>query len=483
MPIFQHSNSKVIPITFAVLFLSGCTVASNPKETAESLNGALSVFKNASSMQSTFIPQKWWEIYDDEALKALIETALVGNPSLQIYAARLEAARAVMRQASAARFPTLDIYTTTDYARTSPTTKEGIARGGTALRDPTYQAGTSVAWEADLWGRIDNSVKSASEEVSIALADREAIKLSISTEVAIAYWQLRAAEADFAMMQSAHQFRLEAEKLMTSRYRGGFVSELDVTRVRVERINAETAMEEANRRRIITEQAIAELLGHPIVGFSVPRSQMHSDVLPTSPEIEPGVPANMLVRRPDLAASTHNILRHASNISVAEADFYPSIRLVGNFGVASSSLSRLLQRNSRQLSLGPLEITLPIFDGGLRHAQLAQANAQYDEAIATHKLLLLKAMREVDDALVNIQSWQKQTSSNEEALLAAKRAEHIALSRYKRGLTSYLEVIDAQQAAVTAERGLIQSKAQLLYSNVLLVKSLGGGWHEKNNAG
>lgn len=482
MHTFRHLNSRVTPIIIAILLLSGCITAPQLKETAESSNLALSVFKNAKSSQSTFIPQRWWEIYDDEELKGLIETALAGNPSLQIYAARLKAAQAVMRQTSAAWFPTIDIYAATDYARTSATTKEGIARGNTTLRDPAYQTGASVAWEADLWGRVDNSVKAAKQEVAIAAADQDAILLSISTEVAIAYWQLRAAEADYTMMQSAHQFRLEAEKLMTSRYRGGFVSELDVTRVRVERINAETAMEEANRQRVITEQSLAELLGRPAVGFSVQRSQTHSEVLPTPPKIEPGVPASMLARRPDLTASTHNIRRYAANISIAEADFYPSIRLVGNLGVASSSLSHLLQRNSEQFSLGPLEITLPIFDGGRRRAQLAQANAQYDEAIATHKRLLLKSMREVDDALVNIQSWQQQTSSNQTALKSARRAEKIALSRYKRGLTSYLEVIDAQQAAVAAERGLIQSKVQLLYSSVLLVKSLGGGWHEEKNS-
>lgn len=480
MNIFQNSKNKAIAIIFAVLMLSGCTINSQQRETPESLNIAFSAFKNTKSLQSTIIPQKWWTIYDDPELEKLIEIAMTDNPSLQLYTARLKAAQAVMRQSSSTRFPALDIYTMTDYSRTSPTTKEGIARGGTALRDPGYNTGISIAWEADLWGRISNLIKATQEEVSVAIADQNAILLSVSAEVTIAYWQLRAAEADYGMMQSAHKFSLEAEELMTSRYDRGFVNELDVNRVHVERVNAETGMEEANRRRILMEQRLAELLGRPPVKLSILRAQSQSSMLPAPPKIEPGVPANMLSRRPDLAASAHNIRKYAATISIAEADLYPNIRLVGDFGVASSSLTNLLQRNSGQFSIGPLEVTLPIFDGGLRRAKLAQVNAQYNEAIASHKILLLKAMREVDDALANIQSWQRQTSSYEEALRAAKRAESIALSRYKRGFTNYLEVIDAQQAAVTAERGLIHSKEQLIYSSVMLIKSLGGGWHESN---
>lgn len=480
MNISKNPKKRAIAIISAVLMLSGCTINSQEKETPESLKTVFSAFKNTKSSQRTIIPQKWWEIYGDPELKRLIEIALTDNPSLQLYAARLKAAQAVMWQSSAARFPTLDIYTKTDYSRTSPTTKEGIARGGTALRDPGYNTGISIAWEADLWGRISNIIKAKQEEVSVTIADQNAIMLSVSAEVAIAYWQLRAAEADYEMMQSTHKFRLEAEEVMTSRYVRGFVNELDVNRVHVETVNAETGMEEANRRRILKEQRLAELLGRPPVNLSILRTQSHSSMLPAPPKIDPGVPANMLSRRPDLAASAHNIRKYAATISIAEADLYPNIRLVGDFGVASSSLTNLLQRNSGQFSIGPLEVNLPIFDGGLRRAKLAQVNAQYNEAIASHKILLLKAMREVDDALANIQSWQRQTSSYGEALRAAKRAETIALSRYKRGFTNYLEVIDAQQAAVTAERGLIHSKEQLIYSSVMLVKSLGGGWHENN---
>lgn len=457
--------------------LLGCVISQpNTEEVTKNLNFKFSTFRNTNISQSTFVPTKWWTVYKDKKLDMLVETAISNNPSLDIYMARIKSAESLIQQSSSLKLPSLDLFTDANYERTSPTTKEGIARGNKALKAPGYHVGIKTAWEIDLWGRISNLTNVEKENLSMAIIDKDAMVLSISTEVAIIYWKLCAAEIDYKKIKSIYDLNLEATKIISSQHVRGFVNELDVADTNLERLTIEADLEEANRRYIILEQALAELLGLSSSDLPVQRDTLIDNSLPIPPQIEPGLPATVLSRRPDLTISAHNIKKYAFNISIAEADLYPSIRLVGDLGFASESLTNLLRSNSGQFSVGPLQITLPFFDGGLRQAKLRQANAEYDETIALHKVLLLRAMHEVDDNLADISSWNRQVILHEEALDIAKKAEKIALSRYEKGFINYLSVINAKKISINTERRLMQNKENLLNSSILLIKSLGGGY-------
>lgn len=473
---------KYLVFIVASFSLLGCVInPPNTEEVTKNLNSKFSTFRNINVSQGTFIPSKWWTVYKDKKLDMLIETAISNNPSLDIYMARIKSAESLIQQSSSIKLPNLELFTNANYERTSPTTKEGIARGNKALEAPGFHIGVKTSWELDLWGRINNLTNIEKENLSMAIIDKEAMVLSISTEVAIIYWKLCAAEIDYKKIKSIYALNLEAIKVISSQHLRGFVNELDVANANIERLAIEVDLEEANRRYIILEQALAELLGVTSSEQSIQRDILIGNNLPTPPQIEPGLPATVLSRRPDLTISSHNIKKYAFNISVAEADLYPNIRLVGDFGFASQSLTNLLRSNSGQFSVGPLQITLPFFDGGLRQAKLRQANAEYDETIALHKVLLLKAMREVDDNLADISSLNRQITLYKEALNVAKKAEKIAVSRYEKGFINYLSVIDAKKISISTERKLIKSKENLLNSSILLIKSLGGGYEKSQN--
>jgi multidrug efflux system outer membrane protein len=198
--------------------------------------------------------------------------------------------------------------------------------------------------------------------------------------------------------------------------------------------------------------------------------------LPEAPMIPVGLPANILAQRPDLAASVATLRAANAQIGVAQGAFYPALSLTSNFGYASENLRELAQGGSRQFSFGPFALSLPIFDGGRNKANLKQAKARYEEAVANHEGKLLNALREVEDALSDLQQRKQQGEAQAQAKEAAARAYLVAQARYERGISNYLDVIDAQRSSLAAERAAVQIKTQRLLASVAVARSLGAGW-------
>ena len=199
-------------------------------------------------------------------------------------------------------------------------------------------------------------------------------------------------------------------------------------------------------------------------------------MLPAPPAIPVGLPASLLALRPDLAGSVANLRAANAQIGVAEGAFYPSLTLTGNFGYASESLRKLGEGSSRQFSAGPLALSLPIFDGGRNKANLAIAKARYEEALANHQTTLLTALREVEDALSDVQQRQLQGEAQSASQVAAARGYLVARARYERGVSTYLDVTDAQRSALTADRAAVQINTQRLLAAVSVARALGAGW-------
>jgi multidrug efflux system outer membrane protein len=220
---------------------------------------------------------------------------------------------------------------------------------------------------------------------------------------------------------------------------------------------------------------LATLTGRPIAEFSVATADT-THQLPPPPLISPGLPADILARRPDLAESAQNIHAQLAMREIAKTAFFPSIRLTSDFGYSSKALKDLLKTDSQEFTWGPIAISLPILDGGRNRANLAAAEAHYQEAIAVYRSQLLIALREVDDALTDIQSYEEQVRIRHQSLDAARRAVLVSKLRYEKGVANYLQVADSERSALTVEREALLSRTQALIASVQLVRALGGGW-------
>jgi multidrug efflux system outer membrane protein len=294
--------------------------------------------------------------------------------------------------------------------------------------------------------------------------------------VASAYWQLRGLDAELAILRNALATRRESQELIEARFNAGLSNELDVSRTRIERANAEADLHEAQRQRNTLEHALAVLVGaSPSAPIVTPNQEV---ILPQPPSIPVGLPASLLGQRPDLAASVETLRSFNAQIGVAQGAFYPALSLTGNYGYASESLRNLAQGSARQFSIGPLALSLPVFDAGRNRANLKLAQARYDEAVANHEGRLLTALREVEDALSDVQQRQQQGEAQIQAQQAASRALLVAQARYERGVSTYLDVTDAQRSSLAADRAAAQIRTQRLLAAVSVARALGGGWSQ-----
>lgn len=428
------------------------------------------------SDQAARLPAAWWTVFGDATLSQLEERALRDNPNVRAAAQRLVQAQAQLGVTRASQLPTVGVSAGVSNSRTSAETPMGVTFGGRSIKGNEFTVGASFSYELDLWGRVRRAVEAADAQALAAQDDRDGVMLLLSSQVATTYWQLRGLDADIAILNDALATRRESQQLVEARFNAGLSNELDVSRTRIERANAEADIQEAQRQRNTLEHALAVLVGaspsQPVLAAGT------GAALPQPPAIPVGLPASLLGQRPDLAASVATLKAFNAQVGVAEGAYYPSVSLTGNFGYASQTLSNLAQGSARQFSFGPLALSLPVFEGGRIEANVKLAKARYDEAVANHEGRLLTALREVEDALSDVQQRQKQGDVQVQAQQAAARAVQVAQARYDRGVSTYLDVTDAQRSALAADRAAAQIRTQRLLAAVSVARALGGGWQQ-----
>ncbi len=473
----QFKKNTWLSMLGVLLALNGC--ATEPLTPLEGPVSAPQRFKGADT-RANDIQARWWEAYHDEVLNQLVETTLRENPNLGIVYARLRASREQVKATAAGSRPSVEVAAGVGNSRTSANSPFGVALGRQSIRGNQYTLGSSVAWEPDIWRRVANAVEVADTKVVLAKIEIDSYMLILCAEVVQFYWQLRAAEMELAVMQAIQRSRADTERVLASRYQGGFIGELDLARARVELANAEADLEDVRKRRALNEHSLATLTGRPIAEFSVAPIYMNVDkdfLLPPPPAMTPGLPIDIVARRPDLAETGQNIRAAIASRHIAQAASYPSVKVTGDFGFASKELDALTNAGSRQFSVGPLTISLPVFDGGRIQANLATADARFQEAVAVHKSKLLLALKEVEDALTEISSNEDALKKRQAALESARRANAIAKFRYDKGLANYLDVMDSERTLLAVERGMLQNRALALVASVQLVRALGGSWN------
>jgi len=454
--------------------LAGCTTLGPDFKAPDA--PAQSAFRHLDAgSDSARLPAAWWTVFHDATLDSLEARALRDNPGVQAAAQRLLQAQAQLGVVRAGQLPSVSLGAGVSNSRTSAETSQGLALGGRSIEGNNYSVGASLSYELDLWGRVRRVVEASDAQALAAQIDRDGVILLLSSQVASSYWQLRGLDAERAILEDALATRRESQQLVEARFNAGLSNELDVSRARIERANAEADLHEVQRQRNLVEHALATLVG------STPSAPLlaAADVrLPQPPAIPVGLPASLVGQRPDLAASVAQLKAANAQIGVAEGAFYPALSLTGNFGYASQSLNDLTSGGARQFSAGPLALSLPIFDGGRNRANLALARARYDEAVANHQTTLLTALREVEDALSDLQQRQKQGDVQAQSQEAAARALLVAQARYERGVSTYLDVTDAQRSTLAADRAAAQIRTQRLLATVAVARALGGGWEQ-----
>jgi NodT family efflux transporter outer membrane factor (OMF) lipoprotein len=425
--------------------------------------------------QVTSLPAAWWTLFGDTVLDELERQAEQRNSSVKEAASRLLQMRAQQSGTRASVLPTLSAGASAENLRTSGNTPQGMALRGHSVSGNQYAAGLSMSYEIDLWGRLRRVMEAADAQVDAAVADRDAVRLLLSTQLATTYWQWRGAQAEAASAARMFNAYEEAAQLVADRFESGLAGEQDVSRARIDRENAAVELEGLKREVDVLEHAIATLVGRPAT-TPLPAQWNTDAALPAPPAVAPGLPASLVRQRPDLAASHAQLRAASAQVGVAQAAFYPSIQLTGSYGYASEELRRFLDGNSRQYDFGPLRVTLPIFDGGRNQANLLLAKARYEEAVETHRDKVLGALREVEDALSDSEHRRAQAQHLDRARQEAARAVEVARTRHERGLVTYIEVLNARRAELSVERAAIQVHTQRLMSSVALVRAVGGGW-------
>ncbi|MFS2215540.1 efflux transporter outer membrane subunit [Telluria sp. Tellsp104] len=426
--------------------------------------------------QAARLPAAWWTVFGDATLSQLEERALRDNPNVRAAAQRLVQAQAQLGVTRASQLPTVGVSAGVSNSRTSAETPMGVTFGGRSIKGNEFSVGANFSYELDLWGRVRRAVEAADAQALAAQDDRDGVMLMLSGQVATTYWQLRGLDADIAILNDALATRRESQQLIEARFNAGLSNELDVSRTRIERANAEADIQEAQRQRNTLEHALAVLVGaSPSEAIVAPAA---GTALPQPPAIPVGLPASLLGQRPDLAASVATLKAFNAQVGVAEGAYYPSLSLTGNFGYASETLSNLAKGSARQFSFGPLALSLPVFEGGRIEANVKLAKARYDEAVANHEGRLLTALRDVEDALSDVQQRQKQGDVQVQAQQAAARAVQVAQARFDRGVSTYLDVTDAQRSALAADRAAAQIRTQRLLAAVSVARALGGGWQQ-----
>ncbi|MVW60967.1 efflux transporter outer membrane subunit [Massilia sp. NEAU-DD11] len=426
------------------------------------------------SDQAARLPAAWWTVFGDKELDQLEQRALRDNPNVRAAAQRLVQAQAQLGVTRASQLPTVGVSAGVSNSRTSAETPMGVTFGGRSIKGNEFSVGANFSYELDLWGRVRRAVEAADAQALAAQDDRDGVMLMLSGQVATTYWQLRGLDADIAILNDALATRRESQQLIEARFNAGLSNELDVSRTRIERANAEADIQEAQRQRNTLEHALAVLVGaSPSEAIVAPAA---GTALPQPPAIPVGLPASLLGQRPDLAASVATLKAFNAQVGVAEGAYYPSLSLTGNFGYASETLSNLAKGSARQFSFGPLALSLPVFEGGRIEANVKLAKARYDEAVANHEGRLLTALRDVEDALSDVQQRQKQGDVQVQAQQAAARAVLVAQARFDRGVSTYLDVTDAQRSALAADRAAAQIRTQRLLAAVSVARALGGGW-------
>ena len=438
---------------------------------------------------------KWWEIFQDARLNALAEQIDVSNQNIAIAEAQLRGARAAINVARAALFPTVTGRVTLIGSRLS-LNRAGVSDNASeAPRADYLLPAIEASYEADVWGRIRHNIAANIANAQATAADLETVRLSLQADLAVNYFALLGLDAQKQLLDFIIAAFERAVALTTNRYNQGVAAQIEVLQARTQLEITRAQAIDVGVQRAQFEHAIAILIGKPPAEFTIPpvlfpvrRPDIPAGfpvqpadipgglpMLMQPPPIPTGLPSELLERRPDIAAAERLVAVANAQVGIAQTAFFPAVILTAAVGLGSSSLTNLFSLPSVFWSVGST-LTQIVFDAGRRKAVAEQAQAAYDATVATYRQTVLTAFQSVEDNLAALRILEEEAQQQDRAVKTAEMALLIAFNRYRGGVTTYLEVVTAQNAALVAERTAVDLLTRRMIAAVLLVRALGGGW-------
>jgi NodT family efflux transporter outer membrane factor (OMF) lipoprotein len=464
------ANSLCVLIMF---LLAGCTVGPNYKRPAAEVPPTykeLGNWKVAEPNDQT-LGTNWWEIFQDPQLNALEMQVNVSNQNLKAAEAQYTQARAALRYSRADLFPTITVNPSATRNKTSSNRQpHSPVFNGITYND--FEIPFELSYQIDVWGKVRRTVESYRDQAQASAADLATVNLSMHSQLALFYFQARLLDAEEQLLNSTVTQYEQALELIENRYQGGIDSDLQVQQARTQLETTRAQAIDVGVARAQYEHAVAILVGKPPATFSLPPLPL---TMPP-PSIPTGLPSELLERRPDVAAAERLMASANAQIGVAKAAYYPTFNLAALGGFDSGYPTTLITGPSVIWSAG-VSGALTVFDVGRRRAASDQAIAFYDQAVANYRQTVLTGFQQVEDNVAALRILEHEAKVEDTAVTAAQNYLALAWTRYKGGVTSYLEVTTAQSAALADELSAVNILGRRMVAAVTLVQALGGGWN------
>jgi multidrug efflux system outer membrane protein len=458
-------RSIVIVMTF--LLLAGCAIGPDyRKPDIASPPAWLVDQKIAQDVANT----AWWEQFNDPTLNELIRTALQENRDLRVATSRVEEFYGRYGATRADLFPQIGYGGNAGRGQISEKGPLGYSPGAGSPQS-SYQANFSASWEIDVWGKLRRATEAAKADLAAAEDIRSGVILSLVTSVATAYIDLRSLDQQLDIARQTVKLREESVRLFEIRFKGGNISEMELSQVKSAYYAALASIPELEKRVRQQENFICLLLGRNPGPIS--RGKVLGEI--TLPAVPAGLPSDILARRPDIRQAEQQLIAANARIGVAKAQYFPSISLTGLFGTASTDLGNLFHGGTRAWNFTG-NITGPIFNFGKIKGDVKAATAIQQQALYTYERAIQNGFREFEDSLIDQDRTRLQLDAQKMQVEALATYARLSRIRYENGYTSYIEVLDAERSLFNGQLTYAQTQDVLLRSLVNLYKASGGGW-------
>jgi len=429
-------------------------------------------------------PARWWRALHDGELNSLIERAMAASPTLEIALDRLQQARAQEAVLIGAALPSLEASagggwgTGSDLARGRASPPLVSAETGVGVSQVTNIVGFDAGWEIDVFGKFRRAIEAAGYDVQAAIAARNMVLVSVIADVTRAYLDLRALQMQLAVVRKNVQVAEHYMNFVQERFDRGITNELDVTLARRELARLQAQVAPLAARIDAARYVIAALIGE--FPENLGKELARPGTLPALPgRIRPGLPIDLLRRRPDIQAAERQLAAATARIGAAASDLYPKFSLTGDAGLQSISAGDWFAAGSRFWTAGPT-VQWRIFDAGRVRAAVQAQSARADQALAAYEQSMLAAFTDVETALTGYAQEQTRRQSLAHSAQASGQVVSMARDLYSHGLADFLRVLEAQRTLYQSQDALIESDRAVSLDLIALYKALGGGWEEKS---
>ena len=418
--------------------------------------------------RDTAISGQWWEIFNDPKLNEL-ESQVASNQSLIQAEAQYRQAQGLVQSAQSSLLPVFNLNGSFNNFKSAQGQTQVISGVRTLFGNTV-----AMAWEPDLWGKVRRQIEANTGNAQASAATLQALRLSIQSNLAVAYFQLKVLDAQKTLLDetvAAYQKTLDITK---NRYAVGVVAKADVVQAETQLQSAKAQAINLGVQRAKLEHAIAVLIGKSPAELSLAASALTTQ----APAIPLSLPSELLERRPDIAAAERKVAAANAQIGIAKAAYFPTLNLAMSNGFQSTDVGDLFTVARRYWAFGPAAAALTVFDGGVKNAQYNQAIAGFDASVAAYRQAVLTGFQEVEDNLAALRILEEQAQVQDQAVASANQALALTNNQYQAGTVSSLNVMTAQTAALSNRQTAVQLQGDRLNAAVLLVKALGGGWNE-----